>query len=104
MATPLTGDDVKLVNAGQAGPKDPFKADIDEGGSPQLVTASPSNGPPQEELKELRLDNGRAREIKKVGQVEDEAAASEEREGDIYADKVLACSITNKDACEMCSA
>ena len=34
---------------------------------------------------------------------EEDGKTTEEREADIYADKVLACSIENKDACVMCS-
>lgn len=67
-----------------------FQADQDEPESPKMVTADPE-GAPDEELK-----------LKK-GQEEDSEGDSKEREEDIYADEVLACSIENKDACVMCS-
>ncbi|KAI5853067.1 ribonucleotide reductase [Morchella snyderi] len=40
----------------------------------------------------------------KRGQAEDAKSLSDEREVDIYADAVLACSIENKEECMMCSA
>ncbi|PWW80079.1 hypothetical protein C7212DRAFT_349571 [Tuber magnatum] len=40
---------------------------------------------------------------KKKPQDEDSKCLSEEREGDIYADAVLSCSIENKEECMMCS-
>ncbi|RPA97268.1 hypothetical protein L873DRAFT_1810083 [Choiromyces venosus 120613-1] len=40
---------------------------------------------------------------KKKPQDEDSQSLSEEREGDIYADAVLSCSIENKEECMMCS-
>jgi ribonucleoside-diphosphate reductase subunit M1 len=36
-------------------------------------------------------------------QDEDSQGVTEEREGDIYADAVLSCSIENKEECMMCS-
>ncbi|KAF3916969.1 hypothetical protein AA313_de0207733 [Arthrobotrys entomopaga] len=86
-----------LINAAQTA-KQPFKADQDEGESPKLLTTSPPVGPQGEE--ELAtLDS----KMKKLGQEEDAFDESEDREGDIYAQKVLQCSIENKEACTMCS-
>ncbi|KAK6335350.1 ribonucleotide-diphosphate reductase subunit rnr1 [Orbilia brochopaga] len=86
---------ISLINAGQNSAKDPFTADLDEGESPKLLSTSPPAGPQGEE--ELTLG------MKKLGQLEDDFGESDEREGDIYAQKVLQCSIENKDACMMCS-
>ena len=69
-----------------------FRADTDEGESPRLLTSDPTGSPRDEE--ELRLSNM---------QTEDTAKESESREGDIYADAVLQCSIENKEECVMCS-
>ncbi|EWC45910.1 ribonucleoside-diphosphate reductase large chain [Drechslerella stenobrocha 248] len=88
---------VNLINAAQTSEKDPFTADLDEGESPKLLTVSPPAGPQGEE--ELALDDP----VKKLNQLEDDLGESDEREGDIYAQKVLQCSIDNKDACLMCS-
>ncbi|KAF3931844.1 hypothetical protein ABW19_dt0203408 [Dactylella cylindrospora] len=95
-ATGPANGDLKLINAAQTNAKDPFKADLDEGESPKLLTASPPSGPPGEE--ELQLDT----KVEKL-QLEDDDGLTEEREGDIYAQKVLQCSIENKEACMMCS-
>lgn len=89
--------------------KVPFKADIEEGGSPKALATEPVGEPKEEEL-----------EVK-AKQVEDEGQGSEEREYDIYADAKLQCkftfdsflnalilmtitgSIDNKEECMMCS-
>ncbi|KAF2184399.1 ribonucleoside-diphosphate reductase-like protein subunit large [Zopfia rhizophila CBS 207.26] len=71
----------------------PFTADVEEGDSPKLLSSDPSDKPASEEaLPEAA-----------VKQEEDNDAESGAREGDIYADAVLACSIENKEACLMCS-
>jgi ribonucleoside-diphosphate reductase subunit M1 len=71
----------------------PFKADVEEGSSPKLVNAEPdSTSLEEQELPEAA--------IKQEEDKDDESAA---RDGDIYADAVLACSIENKEACIMCS-
>ncbi|KAF3934637.1 hypothetical protein ABW20_dc0102533 [Dactylellina cionopaga] len=88
--------DGPLINAAQTAPKDPFKADLDEGESPKLLSTSPPSGPQGED--ELALD-AKAKKL----QLEDDLEESDDREGDIYAQKVLACSIENKEACMMCS-
>ncbi|KAH0302406.1 hypothetical protein KCU71_g11072, partial [Aureobasidium melanogenum] len=69
----------------------PFTADLPEGSSPKLVAADSTTGTPDEEIKRT------------VKQDEDAADDSKDREGDIYADAVLACSIENPEACIMCS-
>jgi ribonucleoside-diphosphate reductase subunit M1 len=72
----------------------PFKADIEEGDSPKLLSSDPTNSAPVEEEALSKPA------IKQDEDSEDENAA---RDGDIYADAALACSIENKDACMMCS-
>ncbi|KAF7194695.1 Ribonucleoside-diphosphate reductase large chain [Pseudocercospora fuligena] len=75
----------------------PFPADIDEGDSPEtLATDGLSAVPKQEELPEPAIKA-------KSAQEEDGEKASDDREGDIYAEAVLACSIENPEACIMCS-
>ena len=72
----------------------PAAAGVVEESSPQQLPTDPS---PSEEktLPEA---------TKKMSlQEEDKEEVSTGREGDIYADKVLACSIENKEACVMCS-
>lgn len=71
----------------------PFTADQPEPKSPTLLNTTP-DGPPDEELVELE---------RRKTQEEDKSGDSDEREVDIYADAVLACSIQNPEACEMCS-
>lgn len=75
----------------------PFKADVSEGSSPRLLSTDPKDQPPREE----ELPDP----IRKVEKTQDEDADedSNDREGDIYAQKVLQCSIENKEACVMCS-
>jgi ribonucleoside-diphosphate reductase subunit M1 len=68
----------------------PFKADIEEGESPKMVAAD-AVGKQDEDLSN------------KTKQEEDSKDDSEARDGDIYADAVLACSIENPEACVMCS-
>lgn len=68
-----------------------FKADKPEGKSPTLL-ATDLVGP----LDEIELEQTKTQE-------EDKQADSADREVDIYADAVLACSIENPEACEMCS-
>lgn len=71
----------------------PFKADQEDGGSPQLLAADSKVTLP---IREESVNS-------KVAQEEDDEKENEDREGDIYAQKVLACSIENKEACVMCS-
>ncbi|KAI9801417.1 MAG: hypothetical protein M1825_003396 [Sarcosagium campestre] len=76
-----------------------FKVDSDEGDSPKLLTTDPPAGTPQHDdaLPEVTLSSSSKK------QQEDTDETSKDREADIYADKVLQCSIENKDACVMCS-
>ncbi|KAI5820213.1 ribonucleotide reductase [Pyronema omphalodes] len=79
--------------AASAAASKPFTADQPEPKSPTLLNTTP-DGPPDEELVELE---------RRKTQDEDKSGDSDEREVDIYADAVLACSIQNPEACEMCS-
>ena len=72
-----------------------FQADIDEGDSPKLLSAEGSNNILQDTLPEPIVTS--------VSQQEDAEEHTKNREDDIYADAVLACSIENKEACIMCS-
>lgn len=64
--------------------------------SPTLLATEPLTDPTTiDGLEELE---------NKRGQEEDAKSLSNEREVDIYADAVLACSIENKEECMMCSA
>ncbi|KAL8854762.1 MAG: hypothetical protein Q9221_000545 [Calogaya cf. arnoldii] len=73
-----------------------FKADIPEGESPKSLATDPTGGPAlEEELPEPA--------VAKKDQEEDKEDTSAGREEDIYASKVLQCSIENKEACVMCS-
>ncbi|KAL9027316.1 MAG: hypothetical protein Q9196_004141 [Gyalolechia fulgens] len=75
-----------------------FTADADEGESPKSLATDPTGEPLQdEELPEPALAAG------KTAQEEDKDDTSAGREGDIYADRVLQCSIENKEECAMCS-
>jgi ribonucleoside-diphosphate reductase subunit M1 len=60
----------------------PFKADTEEGESPKLLTTEPPVGTPQNEEELFEP---------KKKQEEDVEDTSNDREGDIYADKVLQC-------------
>ena len=87
----------------------PFKADAEEGDSPQLLSTDPKGAPPpsREELPgpagtSEGADAG-VDEAKQTGQEEDVDENSQKRQEDIYADEVLQCSIENKEACVMCS-
>ncbi|KAI2611623.1 ribonucleoside-diphosphate reductase large chain [Hypoxylon fragiforme] len=75
----------------------PFKADVEEGESPKALATEPTEKIKDEELPEPALNE------KKSGQDEDKEDKSKEREYDIYADAVVACSIENPESCLMCS-
>ncbi|EMR70358.1 ribonucleotide-diphosphate reductase subunit rnr1 [Eutypa lata] len=75
-----------------------FKADVDEGESPKALPTEPTETPKAEELPESALEGA-----KSPSQDEDKTEKSKEREFDIYADAVLACSIENPESCVMCS-
>ncbi|PNS13966.1 ribonucleoside-diphosphate reductase large chain [Sphaceloma murrayae] len=72
-----------------------FKADQSEGESPRVLAADVSTGLPDDELPQPALE--------KTKQEEDADKDSKDREGDIYAEAVLACSIENPESCLMCS-
>ncbi|KFY73713.1 hypothetical protein V499_06211 [Pseudogymnoascus sp. VKM F-103] len=67
-----------------------FQADVEEGGSPKALATEPG-AMQDEELKDVSLSKS------------EEKPDSDERENDIYADAVLACSIENPESCLMCS-
>ncbi|KAF2642286.1 hypothetical protein P280DRAFT_447547 [Massarina eburnea CBS 473.64] len=71
----------------------PIKADAAEGDSPKVLATVPNGKPAEEEALPQPASK----------QEEDKGADSADREGDIYSDAVLACSIENPDACLMCS-
>ncbi|KAL9049849.1 MAG: hypothetical protein Q9162_006994, partial [Coniocarpon cinnabarinum] len=80
----------------EANPPPPFPADQVDGSPAQLPT-SPS--PVAEEDKQLDAKMEKV----DIGGQQAEDKDGEKREEDIYADKVLQCSIENKEACVMCS-
>ncbi|KAL5346144.1 ribonucleotide-diphosphate reductase subunit rnr1 [Pseudogymnoascus australis] len=67
-----------------------FQADVEEGGSPKALATEPG-AMQDEELKDASLSKT------------EDKPDSGERENDIYADAVLACSIENPESCLMCS-
>ncbi|KAI0385519.1 ribonucleoside-diphosphate reductase large chain [Hypomontagnella monticulosa] len=96
--TPPPVSDVKVARPVASPNKAaPFKADVDEGDSPKALATEPAEKVKEEELPEPAL-NGQ-----KSPQDEDTEEKSKEREYDIYADAVLACSIENPESCVMCS-
>ncbi|KAI9855935.1 MAG: ribonucleotide-diphosphate reductase subunit rnr1 [Vezdaea acicularis] len=94
VATPPASSENKKISSSGKQPI-PFKADVEEGDSPKILTTEPPISTPKDE-------NDLPEPAEKVKQEED-ADNSKDRENDIYADKLLQCSIENKDACEMCS-
>jgi ribonucleoside-diphosphate reductase subunit M1 len=68
----------------------PFKADQEEAESPKMVAADAVDKPDEEVSSKAKQD-------------EDSKDDSEARDGDIYADAALACSIENPESCVMCS-
>lgn len=90
-ATPPPAAENKLRPAENALASKPFKADADEGDSPKLVAADSSSKPADEDS------------LSKNKQDEDADDDSKERDGDIYAEAALACSIENPESCLMCS-
>jgi len=92
-ATPPPASENKRIAAPTEMPT--FKADIQEGDSPKALATEPTGVVPKdEELLEPAV---------KPFQEEDKDEDSEQREQDIYAEKVLACSIANPESCLMCS-
>ncbi|KAK5138257.1 ribonucleotide-diphosphate reductase subunit rnr1 [Meristemomyces frigidus] len=93
----------KLERAVSAVVNPPFPADLDDGDSPDVLAVDGTDDPlpKSEELPEPAIsDDG---EQKASKQAEDNEEGSKERETDIYADAVLACSIENPESCVMCS-
>ncbi|GAB7348225.1 hypothetical protein MBLNU459_g6222t1 [Dothideomycetes sp. NU459] len=75
-----------------------FPADVSEGESPKVIAVDKVDGVPDEELPQPAL------EVKgTTPQDEDADDSSKDREGDIYAEAALACSIENPESCIMCS-
>jgi ribonucleoside-diphosphate reductase subunit M1 len=87
VATPPPASESKIENALAS---KPFKADVEEGDSPKVLASDPASKPDEEVLS-------------KDKQEEDAEDGSNGRDGDIYADAVLACSIENPESCVMCS-
>ncbi|KAI1506135.1 ribonucleotide reductase [Biscogniauxia marginata] len=98
--TPPPAQEVKPLSRPVASPSKPttFKADVEEGDSPKALATEPSDKLKVEELPDPALEGK-----KTPLQEEDKEEKSKEREFDIYADAVLACSIENPESCVMCS-
>lgn len=75
----------------------PFPADLEEGESPEVIAIDGAKVPQVEKLPAPALDAG------EEGKQEEDGQKSDYRDGDIYAEAVLACSIENPEACLMCS-
>jgi ribonucleoside-diphosphate reductase subunit M1 len=90
VATPPPATDSKTAPLENALAGKPFKADAEEGDSPKVLASDPISKPDEEVLS-------------KDKQEEDAEEGTTGRDGDIYADAVLACSIENPEACVMCS-
>lgn len=75
-----------------------YPADLEEGSSPKVIALDAAEGTPDDELPQAALDKET-----KAKQDEDTDDVSKNREGDIYAEAVLACSIENPESCVMCS-
>ncbi|KAK3068718.1 ribonucleotide-diphosphate reductase subunit rnr1, partial [Teratosphaeriaceae sp. CCFEE 6253] len=97
----------KLERVSSAVVNPPFTADQDEGESPEVLAVDGlATGPPDvEALPEPAVRGANVDEEKehKIPQPEDQREKSEGREGDIYAEAALACSIENPESCVMCS-
>ncbi|KAF2166754.1 hypothetical protein M409DRAFT_22808 [Zasmidium cellare ATCC 36951] len=89
----------KLGRTSSAVINPPFPADQDEGESPEVIAVDGTKSIPKEES----LPEPALKVEKKAGQEEDKEESSKDREGDIYAEAVLACSIDNPESCIMCS-
>ncbi|KAL5115052.1 ribonucleotide-diphosphate reductase subunit rnr1 [Pleosporales sp. CAS-2024a] len=90
IATPPPASENKATAVANALATKPFKADVEEGDSPRVIASDPGSKPDEEALS-------------KTKQEEDGEEDSKGRDGDIYADAVLACSIENPESCVMCS-
>jgi ribonucleoside-diphosphate reductase subunit M1 len=90
VATPPPALELKTGPAVNALASKPFKADIEDGDSPKVLASDPDNKPDEDKLSKIKQD-------------EDAEEDSNGRDGDIYADAALACSIENPESCVMCS-
>jgi ribonucleoside-diphosphate reductase subunit M1 len=90
VATPPPALELKGATTENALAGKPFKADIEEGDSPKVLASDPVSKPDEDALTKNKQD-------------EDAEDDTKGRDGDIYADAVLACSIENPEACVMCS-
>jgi ribonucleoside-diphosphate reductase subunit M1 len=87
----------KLGRTASAVVNPPFKADQEEGESPEVLAADGTTAVPRgDALPEPAIK-------KESNQEEDAEESSKDREGDIYAEAALACSIENPESCIMCS-
>ncbi|KAH0559149.1 ribonucleotide-diphosphate reductase subunit rnr1 [Trichoglossum hirsutum] len=84
-STPSTEYNGVAASPKKATEAPPFKADTEEGESPKLLITEPPVGTPQNDEELLEPTSSRKK------QEEDLEATSNDREGDIYADKVLQC-------------
>ncbi|KAF2872546.1 ribonucleotide reductase [Massariosphaeria phaeospora] len=96
-ATPPLVADNKRVSSGATkenplAPK-PFPADVEEGDSPKMLSTDHDGNSVEESVLPQPA----------IKQEEDKDEDNTARDGDIYADAALACSIENKEACVMCS-
>lgn len=92
LPTPVATPDQASENKKFSPPsKIPFKADAFEGDSPKTLATEPSGTP----IKEEELPESLSDKIDAKKQAED-GEEGEEREGDIYAQKVLACKSPNE--------
>jgi ribonucleoside-diphosphate reductase subunit M1 len=90
VATPPPASEHKSIPTENALAGKPFKADIEEGDSPKVLASDPDSKPDEDTLTKIKQD-------------EDAEEDSNGRDGDIYADAALACSIENPESCVMCS-
>jgi ribonucleoside-diphosphate reductase subunit M1 len=90
VATPPPAAEHKAGPVGNALASKPFKADVEEGDSPKIMAVDPVSKPDEEVLSKDKQD-------------EDAEDDTKGRDGDIYADAALACSIENPESCVMCS-
>jgi ribonucleoside-diphosphate reductase subunit M1 len=90
VATPPPASEHKSGPTVNALASRPFKADVEDGDSPKVLASDPDNRPDEDKLSKIKQD-------------EDAEEDSNDRDGDIYADAALACSIENPESCVMCS-
>ena len=87
----------------EAIPAPAFKADVEEGDSPKLLATDAKTNGTNGHVNGNGTNGKAVSEDSSDDSDKQEEDADVDREGDIYADAVLACSIENKDACVMCS-